>query len=129
MVDEVSVGKVVLKIRNGRLCLPGDYKDGDKLILTRNVSPSSCLALYTKEQWLPIRELLLKKGFLKRGKWQKLMCYVVGNAEDCIVEAGRIRISSHLAKATDLYGEALWIQHDAHIEIWNPKNFDEWAQK
>jgi len=79
MENELSDGKVVLKICNGRLCLPSSYKvrNGDALILTRSVLAPSSLAIYTRKQWIPKRDLLLKKGYSKRGKWEAYMRYLI----------------------------------------------------
>lgn len=131
MKDKLSDGNVVLKIRNGRFGLPSGYKvtNGEILILTRNVLDPSSLVIYTRKQWIPIREHLLENGASNRGgKWQELTRYVLGNAEDCMVEAGEIRISSHLVKAADLHSEAIWIPGSDHVEIWNPRAFDEWKR-
>jgi len=85
MENELSDGKVVLKICNGRLCLPSSYKvrNGDALILTRSVLAPSSLAIYTRKQWIPKRDLLLKKGYSKRGKWEAYMRYLIGRGLFC----------------------------------------------
>jgi len=135
MNDELSDEIIVLKICKGRLCLPSSYKvsNGEILFLTRNALAPSSLAIYTRKQWAPIRDFLLDKSFPKPripkpGKWQSTARCVLGNAEECIVEGGEIRISSHLVKIADLHSEALWIQGSDRIEIWNPRAFDEWKQ-
>lgn len=131
MDDESSDEIIVLKICNGRLCLPSSYKEsnGKILILTRSVLNTSRLALYTREQWIPILSSMLGNGAPKYdGKRQALTRYVIGNAEDCMVEAGAIQISSHLIKAAGLHSDVIWIKGSNHIGIWNPKAFDEWKQ-
>jgi len=77
---------------------------------------------------MPIRNLLLKNGHSKRGKWEWYMRYFIGHSEDCFVKSREIQISSHLIKVADLHSEVIWIQGTNHVEIWNPRAFDEWEQ-
>ena len=107
---------VLVKIRYRKITLPNTYNfsEGDSLVLTMSARTSYGIALYTNEQWIAIMDGLLKAGLSAQR-------YLIGNAEDCIVEGGKIRISSHLMKAASLDREAMWIQRVNRVEICNPK--------
>ena len=117
--------KVILKIRKGKLCFPSDYRvsNRDVVILTRNAFAPFSIALYTKEQWISVREALVDAATSTGGVSGDLIRQVLANAVECIVEECEINIPSHLLKLADLKNEALWIQGETRVELWDPERY------
>lgn len=117
--------KVILKIHRGKLCFPSDYSvsNGDSLILTRNAFALFSIALYTVEQWILFKEALIDATTSTGGVSGDLTRQVLANAAECIGKECEINIPSHLLKLADLKNEALWIQGETRVELWDPERF------
>lgn len=119
MQEKISDKKVLVKIRYRKLILPSTYdvSERDEFVLTMSACTSYGLALYTKEEWLSIKDGLFKASMA-------VQRYLIGNAEELVVEDGGIRISPILLDAAGLKREAIWIQCVNRVEICNPKFID-----
>ena len=119
MKEIISDEKILVKIRYRKLILPSicKFSEGDSLVITMSACTSFGIAIYTNEMWLSIQDGLSKAKI-------SVQRYLIGNAENCIVEGGAIRISSHLMNAAGLHRTAIWIQRINRVEICNQKFSD-----
>lgn len=113
--------KMLVKIRYRKIILPSTYdvSEGDWLVLTRSACTPYGLALYTQDTWIAIRDKLWSAR--PSDGPTDAMRYLIGHAEDCLVEKGGIRISPDLLGVTELQREAIWIPRANRVEIWHPK--------
>lgn len=116
MKEKTSDEKILVKIRYRKLILPStsNFSEGDSVVLTMSACTPYGLALYTNDKWISIRDGLLNARM-------SVQRYIIGHAEDCMVEDGGIRISTILFDAAGLKREAIWIQRVNRVEICNPK--------
>lgn len=131
MKNELPDEEVALKICYGKLHLPigCGVSNGDELVLTSNIYAFPGLSIYTKKQWASIMDQLHHPRLKRHGKKIELLRrLVIGNAEDCVVKAGEIQISSHLVKLAGLHNKVILIKRPTRIEIWDPTILEEWKQ-
>jgi DNA-binding transcriptional regulator/RsmH inhibitor MraZ len=129
MKVQIPDEKILVRIHYLKLFFPSTYSvsNGDEFVLTMSACTPFGIALYTEDKWIPIRdELLANTSDIKAQR--ELTRRLIGNAENCIVEDGGIRISPHLMKKADLHREAVWIQCANRVEIWNPKISNQCSQ-
>ncbi|MEI7995063.1 MAG: hypothetical protein WCH01_09195, partial [Methylococcaceae bacterium] len=74
-------------------------------------------------KWISVRESLVDTATSTGGVSGDLIRQVLANAVECIVEECEINIPSHLLKLADLKNEALWIQGETRVELWDPERY------
>ncbi len=106
----------------GRLAIPVKYRDvllkqfdGD-LVLT--LHKDSCLMLYTRDAWEPLRASLMALPALDKHA-TRLQRRIVGNAESVTLDsAGRILVSSLKREMAGLEKEVVLVGLESRFEIW-----------
>lgn len=114
----------------GRLAVPTRHRDAlatrgaGKLVLTAH--PDSCLLLYPRPDWDPIRAKVMSFPSLDRqaNLWKRLL---VGFAEEVELDAaGRVLVSPELRAFARLEKEVMMVGQGSHFEIWN---LDSWNKQ
>jgi len=107
----------------GRLAIPSRHRDlllsgcAGNLVLTADAD--GCLLLYPQQEWLPIRDKLLKLSALNP-KIRALQRRLIGYAEEVVMDAaGRVLISPALRSYAALDKRVMLVGQGNKFELWD----------
>ncbi len=110
----------------GRISLPATFRRGresEPFVLIQR--PTDAISLYPDEAWLEL-EAELRTMAKRDAKYRNMVRRVTASAAEVVPDKqGRILIPERIREAVGLGSEALVIGALNHIEIWDPKRFDE----
>jgi MraZ protein len=113
----------------GRISIPSEMRkaSGDVFVLTRGFE--ECLNLYPVEEWeLVERELRALRTTSKEARYYVRM--MMSTVRRVVVDGhGRVTIPQWHRDFAGLEGEVLVNGVLEHIEIWNPKRYEEYAEE
>ncbi|MCG8467017.1 MAG: hypothetical protein MJB57_02265, partial [Gemmatimonadetes bacterium] len=110
----------------GRVSLPAPFRrgrEGESFVLIK--TQPDALSLYPDEAWADVQAKLREMSERQPSLRNKVLGVTAAATEVVPDKQGRILIPEKMRKAVSLGTEALVVGAINHIEIWDPKKFDE----
>lgn len=110
----------------GRVSLPAPFRrgrEGEPFVLIQ--TQPDALSLYPDDGWTEVQEELRQMSKRQPGLRNQVLRVTAGAIEVVPDKQGRILIPEKMRGAVSLGTEALMVGAINHIEIWDPKRFEE----
>ena len=113
----------------GRLAVPAKFraKLSSGAVVTRGLD--KCLFLYAQDEWEKIAEKLANLPLAKSNARAFARLMLAGAMEVDIDKQGRINLPKYLTGYAKLNNDAVIAGLYSRLEIWNPKDWNEYKEK